>query len=167
MHNKDNGRQNYRQTCYMGRTLVGNQIVDHTDVVGESHVDAAPNTSSFSTWHMVLIDSTTRRGEKRLGFGNECALYYRFNGNQYIFFRTQCVIYIIPLHSSSRCEQNNRMQMHSVPIMCRHCNNLYSLSMTALPIYFDTPAYARHIRIFLTHPGPFRRLQSPKHNHIS
>ena len=31
------------------RTLVGNEIVDHSDVVGASPVGAAPTTSSFST----------------------------------------------------------------------------------------------------------------------
>ena len=31
------------------RTSVGNKIVDHSDVVGASHVGAAPTTSSFST----------------------------------------------------------------------------------------------------------------------
>ena len=31
------------------RTLVRNEIVDHSDVVGASPVGAAPNTSSFST----------------------------------------------------------------------------------------------------------------------
>ena len=31
------------------RTLVGNQIVEHSDVVGASPVGAAPTTSSFST----------------------------------------------------------------------------------------------------------------------
>ena len=30
-------------------TLVGNQIVDHSDVVGASPIGAAPTTSSFST----------------------------------------------------------------------------------------------------------------------
>ena len=31
------------------RTLVGNKIVDHSDVVGASPAGAAPTTSSFST----------------------------------------------------------------------------------------------------------------------
>ena len=31
------------------RTLVGNKIVDHSDVVGASPVGTAPTTSSFST----------------------------------------------------------------------------------------------------------------------
>ena len=39
----------YRQTCNKRRTLVGNNIVDHSDVVGASPVGAAPTTSSFST----------------------------------------------------------------------------------------------------------------------
>ena len=39
----------YRQVPYIRRTLVGNKIVDHSDVVGASPVGAAPTTSSFST----------------------------------------------------------------------------------------------------------------------
>ena len=40
---------NYRQVSNIRRTLVGNNIVDHSDVVGASPVGAAPTTSSFST----------------------------------------------------------------------------------------------------------------------
>ena len=40
---------NYRQVSNISRTLVGNKIVDHSDVVGASPVGAAPTTSSFST----------------------------------------------------------------------------------------------------------------------
>ena len=39
----------YRQVSNIRRTLVGNNIVDHSDVVGASPVGAAPTTSSFST----------------------------------------------------------------------------------------------------------------------
>ena len=39
----------YRKTYNIIRTLVGNKIVDHSDVVGASPVRAAPTTSSFST----------------------------------------------------------------------------------------------------------------------
>ena len=39
----------YRQVYNIRRTLVGNKIVDHSDVVGASSVGAAPTTSSFST----------------------------------------------------------------------------------------------------------------------
>ena len=39
----------YRQVSIIRRTLVGNQIVDHSDVIGASPVGAAPTTSSFST----------------------------------------------------------------------------------------------------------------------
>ena len=38
-----------RQVSNISRTLVGNKIVDHSDVVGASPVGAAPTTSSFST----------------------------------------------------------------------------------------------------------------------
>ena len=39
----------YRKTFNISRTLVGNKIVDNSDVVGASPVGAAPTTSSFST----------------------------------------------------------------------------------------------------------------------
>ena len=39
----------YRQVSNTRRTLVGNTIVDHSDVVGASPVGVAPTTSSFST----------------------------------------------------------------------------------------------------------------------
>ena len=38
----------YRKTSNISRTLVGNKIVDNSDVVGASPVGAAPTTSSFS-----------------------------------------------------------------------------------------------------------------------
>ena len=40
---------NYRKISNIRRTLVGNWIVDHSDLVGASPVGAAPTTSSFST----------------------------------------------------------------------------------------------------------------------
>ena len=39
----------YRKVSNIRHTLVGNKIVDHSDVVGASPVGAAPTTSSFST----------------------------------------------------------------------------------------------------------------------
>ena len=38
----------YRKVSNISRTLVGNKIVDHSDVVGASPVGAAPTASSFS-----------------------------------------------------------------------------------------------------------------------
>ena len=54
----------YRKTSNMSRTLVGNKIVDNSDVVGASPVGAAPTTSSFSTYHLASMDwakTTARR----------------------------------------------------------------------------------------------------------
>ena len=39
----------YRQVSNIRRTLVGNTIVDHSDVVGALPIGTAPTTSSFST----------------------------------------------------------------------------------------------------------------------
>ena len=41
--------KDYRQVSNIRRNLVGNKIVDHSDVVRASPVGAAPTTSSFST----------------------------------------------------------------------------------------------------------------------
>ena len=44
----DSHHQSYRQVSSISRILVGNKIVDNSDVVGASPVDAAPTTSSLS-----------------------------------------------------------------------------------------------------------------------
>ena len=68
----------YRITSNIKRALVGNKIVDHSDVVGASPVGAAPTASSFSTEHlapMVWAEKTARRDKKRLSVGIRYALY--------------------------------------------------------------------------------------------
>ena len=65
----------YRQTSYIRRTLVGNKIVDHSDVAGAAPVGAAPTTSSSSTWYLALMDwaeTTARRHENHLSLGIWC-----------------------------------------------------------------------------------------------
>ena len=47
----------YRQTSNISCTLLGNKIVDHSDVLEASPVGAAPTTSSFSTYHLLSMDS--------------------------------------------------------------------------------------------------------------
>ena len=42
-------KEEYRKTSNISHNLVGNTIVNHSDVVGASPVGAAPTTSSFST----------------------------------------------------------------------------------------------------------------------
>ena len=74
LHGSINGPlmfQIYRQVSNISRTLVGNKVVDHSDVVGASPVGAAPTTSSFSTEHMASLDwakTTARWDEKHLSF---------------------------------------------------------------------------------------------------
>ena len=68
----------YRQVSNIRHALVGNKIVDHSDVVGASPVGAAPTTSSFSTYHMASLDwakTTARRDEKQLSLGIWCDLH--------------------------------------------------------------------------------------------
>ena len=46
----------YRKTSNISRTLVGNKIIDNSDVVGASPVGATPTTSSFSTYYLGSMD---------------------------------------------------------------------------------------------------------------
>ena len=68
----------YHKTSNISCTLVGNEIVDNSDVVGAAPVGAAPTTSSFSNKHLASMDwaKTTARGyKKHLNFGIWCDLY--------------------------------------------------------------------------------------------
>ena len=72
------GEYYYRQVSKIRRTLVGNKIVDHSDVVGASPVGAAPTTTSFSTYDLASLDwakTIARRDEKHLNLGIWCVLY--------------------------------------------------------------------------------------------
>ena len=73
------GTKFYCKISNIRRTLVGNKIVDHSDVVGASPVGAAPTTSSFSTWHLASWDyakTAGRQYENLLSVGIWCVLYY-------------------------------------------------------------------------------------------
>ena len=62
----------YHQTSNISRTLLGNKIVDHSDVVGASPVGAAPTTSSFSTWLQWIVQRQLQDGTRQIsvkGFG--------------------------------------------------------------------------------------------------
>ena len=66
------------QISNIGRTLPGNNFVDHSDVVGASPVGTAPTTSSLSTQHLASIDwakPTATGDENQLGFVIWCVLY--------------------------------------------------------------------------------------------
>ena len=68
----------YCKTCNIRPTLVGNKIVDHSDVVGASPVGAAPTTSSFSTKHLASRDSektAARQYKNLLSVEIWCVLY--------------------------------------------------------------------------------------------
>ena len=86
LQNKNQSTNNtiaYRQVSNISRTLVGNEIVDHSDVVGASPVGAAPITSSFSTQRLASIycaKTMATRDGKHLSWGIWCAVYYRFYG---------------------------------------------------------------------------------------
>ena len=68
---------NYRQISNISRTLIGNRIIDHSDVVGAPPVGAAPTTSPFSA-SIDCAKTTARRDKRHLSFVIWCGLYQRF-----------------------------------------------------------------------------------------
>ena len=68
----------YRQISNRRRTLVENDIIDHSDVVGASPVGAAPTPPSLWARHLCSMDwakTTVRRDEKHFSFEIWCVLY--------------------------------------------------------------------------------------------
>ena len=68
----------YRQVSNIRRTLIGNKIVDNSDVVGAPPVGAAATTSSLLTKHLASADwaqTTARLDENHLSFDIWCDLY--------------------------------------------------------------------------------------------
>ena len=62
----------FRQTSSIHSTLVGKEIVDHSNVVRASTVGTSSAVSSFSTWYLTSINwtkITARREEKLLSLG--------------------------------------------------------------------------------------------------
>ena len=90
--------QTYRQVSNIRRTLVGNEIVDHSGVVGASPVGAAPTTSSFSTEQLASIycaKTTASQVEKHLRLKElvhlilEILRYVRDDGSYEIHMQTE------------------------------------------------------------------------------
>ena len=71
---------NYHQTSNTSHTLVGNKIIDHSDVIGASPVGADPTTSSFSTQHLRfqwIGQRQTARRDKKHSVWQFCVSYIR------------------------------------------------------------------------------------------
>ena len=72
-------RQSYRQVSNINRTLIGNKIVDHSDVVGASPYRRCSNyifILNLTPGFIGLgIEKTTRQYEKHLSFGIWWGLY--------------------------------------------------------------------------------------------
>ena len=112
----------YRQVSNIRRTLVGNKIVDHSDVVGASPVGAAPTTSSISTEHLAWLDrakTTARRDEKHLclGFG---ASYIR----DFTVYETN----ICPTY----CRWHFEVHFHEWKLLCFETNFTYVCSEVSI-----------------------------------
>ena len=100
----------YCKTSNISHTLIGNKIVEHSDIVGASPVGAAPTTSSFSTWHLASMDctkTTARWEEKHLRFGIWCTLYQRFYSNIIIPVPEKWVCMVTLKLTGTKPQQNN------------------------------------------------------------
>ena len=58
----------YRKISNIRRTLIGNKIVDHSDVVGAAPVGAAPTTSYIRDLTVVLIEFSGHMTSELISF---------------------------------------------------------------------------------------------------
>ena len=90
----------YPKTSDISHTLVGNEIVDHPDVVEAWPVGAAPTTSSFLTWYLASMDwakTTPRRDEKHLSFCDLVCLILEVWQYLYCHILSNVVLCLTPL----------------------------------------------------------------------
>ena len=90
-------KSRYRKVSYISLTLIGNKIVDNSDVGRASPVGAAPTTYSLSTQHLASTDwskTTARQDENHLNAGIWGDLYQKFDGNYGIPLSEKCIISI-------------------------------------------------------------------------
>ena len=107
----------YCKTSNISHTLIGNKIVEHSDIIGASPVGAAPTTSSFSTWHLASMDctkTTARWEEKHLRFGIWCTLYQRFYSNIIIPVPEKWVCMVTLKLTGTKPQQNNNKTQQNV-----------------------------------------------------
>ena len=121
----------YPQNSNIRWTLVGNRIVDHSDVVGASHVGAAPTTSSFSTEHLASIDcvqTTARRDEKHLILMIWCDLYYRFDGSWWFGTRQKSPCWLRVVNHVKSCQSRSAswyFQRHVSRCLNKYAEQMY------------------------------------------
>ena len=69
----------YPQTSDIRHTLLGNKIVDHSDVVGTASSGAAPSTSSFLTWLQGIVQRQLQHKTRNIfKFGDLVQLIFEF-----------------------------------------------------------------------------------------
>ena len=101
MVSKKRGSYWWNSTIYswglISRTLVGNKLVNDSDVVGAPFVGADPSTSSFSTEHLTSMDRAKTSpwwDEKHWSFGIWYSLYWSIycTFNHKAQFYSRCVV---------------------------------------------------------------------------
>ena len=91
----------YRLVSNIRRTLVGNDIVDHSGVVGASPVGAAPTTSSFS----ILTHGFNELGKDNCGPRRETFKFW----NSARLVRDLTVVIFVE-QKGSQCDRNKEVQ---------------------------------------------------------
>ena len=168
----------YTQTSNISRSLVGNNIVDHSDVVGASPIGVAPTTSSFSTIRLASIDwtkTTTRRDEIHSNLGIWCVYTRGFTAQHYKYHSINTTIVIqqctMAAHSLSRSYDIGHVHLVQAspvikwsycfksPIVKSHCywgrDKMAAVSQTTLSNAFSSIKMLEfrlrfHLSLFLT-----------------
>ena len=150
----------YRQTTNMSRTLVGNEIVDHSDVAGASPVGAAP------TKYIFILDLTHGFN----GLGKDNCKTRRETFKIWVFG----VTYIRGLTVVSPCRAESSRKHYNDVIMTTMASQIASLTVVYSTVYSDADqrkhqsstslAFVRGIHrgpVNSPHKGPVTRKMFP------
>ena len=121
----------YHQTSNISHTLVGNEIADHSDVVGAAPVGTAPTTSSFWTLQLASMDwakTTARRDENHLSFVIWCVLYYRIYGKSNTAPSTASLSFILMMPTTRN---------HTQPLLLLQFHKNSSIFPSRLKVTFE------------------------------
>ena len=116
-------RMSYHQTFDMRCIVVGNKIVDHSDVV----VCSASTTSSFSTWHLVSINGlgTGNCKTSRESFQFWDLLWLLTEILWYAMFCDISLIWVLPLSLLWICYIKLRVLNFAFKLTCKKIGNFF------------------------------------------
>ena len=125
------------KTSTIRHTLVGNKIVDHSDVVWASMFGAVPTTSPFWT-SMYCIKATARQDEKHWSFG--FCVWFIFDVRFY-FMKYTLIMMLIQRCLFVYLDQHSLLTLSCTPVWLKY-TLIMMLIQQCLFVYLDPISFS-------------------------